>query len=305
MIIPDRYEDWLAQRERQRLQLLAEHEIWEQLESAAQSGEPALFAALRDLPVDTVGALLMDIPARYPLLRRYLPSMASNEVQEFWTGSHGLDLLLQTCGFVRSVRDGFLQYTGRRLSNLPTLDYGCGWGRILRVMLSLVGPENLFGCDPWHKSLEACDGHHIRANIALSDYLPTSLPFPGQQFSLIYAFSVFTHLSERAADAALAACRRHVAPDGLMVVTVRPGAYWDKHAAVFGLPDMEQQKHDHATRGFAFLPHDREAVDGEITYGDTSISPDYIRERWTDWELAGIDRLLQDPTQTIVFLKPR
>ncbi|TCF98175.1 hypothetical protein BZM26_27090 [Paraburkholderia strydomiana] len=74
-------------------------------------------------------------------------------------------------------------------------------------------------------TIEACDGHHIRANIALSECLPTDLPFANCKFNLIYAFSVFTHLSERAATAALTACRKHIYEDGLMaitIVTVRP-----------------------------------------------------------------------------------
>jgi 2-polyprenyl-3-methyl-5-hydroxy-6-metoxy-1,4-benzoquinol methylase len=305
MKVHDKYQDWLEARDRQRIAFFLEHDVFERLEKIAQASESDLFAALRRLPVDTVGALLMEIPDQYPALRKYLPSMAPNAVQDLWTGSHGLELLAQTCGFVRSVREGYFTHTGRPLANVPTLDFGCGWGRILRVMLALVGPENLFGCDPWIKSLEACDGHNIRANIALSEYLPVDLPFPGRKFTLIYAFSVYTHLSEKAMNIALAASRKHIADDGLMVITIRPAQYWDRHSVAYGVSDVEQQKRDHAERGFAFIPHDREAVGDEITYGDTSVSTDYIEKHWKDWQLVGTDRLLLDPTQTIVFLKPR
>src|SRR4029077_744564 len=45
---------------------------------------------------------------------------------------------------------------------------------------------------------------------------------------LIYAFSVFTHLSERAAIMALTTLRRYVARGGLFVITIRPKEYWDQ-----------------------------------------------------------------------------
>jgi len=304
MKIPATYDAWIDARNQSHIELFVEQDVLTSLEHAAQQSESQLFQALRAYPVDVVGALLMNIPLQYPALRRYLPSMATKEVQLFWTGAHGLALLLQSCAFVRAVKDGFLRYTGNQLDGLPILDYGCGWGRLLRLMLAVSGPEHLFGCDPWHKSLEVCDANHMRANIALSDYLPTDLPFPGRKFSLIYAFSVFTHLSERAAGAALSACRKHIADNGVMVITIRPASYWDKDTEVSGTPKAEELKRIHTEKGFAFVPHAREAVDGDITYGDTSISPDYIRREWTDWELLGTDRVLQDPNQTIVFLRP-
>lgn len=304
MNIPATYDAWVAARNQQAIESFLGREIFDHLEGAAQNSETDLFVALRAYPVDVVGALLMGIPPDYPTLRKYLPRMSSAEVQTHWTGSHGLPLLLQSTAFVRAIRDGFHRYTGQPLEGHPVLDYGCGWGRLLRLMLAFAGPENLFGCDPWHKSLEVCDGDHIRANVALSDYLPNELPFPGKKFSLIYAFSVFTHLSERATSAALSACRKHINEDGLMAITVRPPSYWDRDPVVAGTSRVEQLKRAHAEVGFAFTPHDREAIDGDITYGDTSISLDYMRQHWTDWKVVGSDRIIQDPTQTIVFLKP-
>ncbi|MFM0705112.1 class I SAM-dependent methyltransferase [Paraburkholderia sediminicola] len=305
MSIPNTYESWIDALNQQRLNNFLGQDVYEDLEKVAKISESALFDALRSRSVDVVGAMLMNIPEQYTTLRKYLPTMASPQVQKHWTGDHGVPLLLQSCAFVRAVREGFHLHTNRPLDGLSVLDYGCGWGRLLRLMLAVTGPENLFGCDPWYKSLEVCDGDRIRANIALSDYLPTDLPFPGRKFSLIYAFSVFTHLSERAATAALSACRKHIADDGMMAITIRPPNYWDHDPTVVRLRKNEGLKREHALKGFAFFPHDREAVDGDITYGDTSISVDFINRRWGDWEVVGTERLLQDVMQTIVFLKPR
>jgi 2-polyprenyl-3-methyl-5-hydroxy-6-metoxy-1,4-benzoquinol methylase len=305
MDIPATYEAWIDARDQKMINVFVEDEVFVDLEQAARKSEAELFSALRTHPIDVVGALLMGIPEQYTSLKRYLPRMASKEVQNHWTGSSGLTLLVQSCAFVRAVREGFLRHTGRPLDGLPVLDYGCGWGRLLRIMLAVTGPENLFGCDPWRKSLEACDGDHVRANIAQSDYLPANLPFIDRTFPFIYAFSVFTHLSERAATAALSACRKHIAEDGLMAITIRPPSYWDHDPVVVRAGKSEELKCQHARKGFAFLPHDREPVGGDITYGDTSMSVDFINSRWPAWEVVGTDRILHDPGQTIAFLKPR
>ena len=49
---------------------------------------------------------------------------------------------------------------------------------------------------------------------------PTGLP--SGSFDLIYAYSVFSHLSEPASDAWVSEFRRLLAPGGLLVITTRP-----------------------------------------------------------------------------------
>ena len=63
-------------------------------------------------------------------------------------------------------------------------------------------------------------------------------------------------------------------------------------------------KRAHRERGFAYTPHNRPPIDGDITYGDTSMTVDFIRERWLGWEVTGVDYNLQDPFQLLVYLRP-
>jgi len=69
--------------------------------------------------------------------------------------------------------------------------------------------------------------------------------------------------------------------------------------------NAQTMKSRHVEGGFAFIPHHREPIDGDITYGDTSISFDYIRRNWTDWRLVGYDFNNSDPNQLIAFLLPQ
>ena len=88
----------------------------------------------------------------------------------------------------------------------------------------------------------------------LSDFLPTHLPDGEDKFDLIYAFSVFTHLSERAFRVAPAALRNYVRADGLLAITIRPVEYW-QFAVYVGSAEAARLEHRHRTNGIAFYPH--------------------------------------------------
>jgi hypothetical protein len=47
---------------------------------------PGLF---RNIPLDVFGKLLLDVPERFPNIKKFFPAMASDRVQDPWTGSHG------------------------------------------------------------------------------------------------------------------------------------------------------------------------------------------------------------------------
>ena len=135
--------------------------------------------------------------------------------------------------------------------------------------------------------------------------VPRDLPFEGVTFDVVYAFSVLTHLSERTAAAVLRAIRRRIAPGGLLALTVRPLEYWSVQPWFPEGTTAADMRALHQTQGFAFIPHHREPVEGEATFGDTSVSLEYIRRQWTEWTLAGHAVNDEDPYQLVVFLKPR
>jgi hypothetical protein len=122
---------------------------------------------------------------------------------------------------------------------------------------------------------------------------------------LIYAFSVFTHLSDRATRQALATLRNYVNDNGLCVITIRPREYWDMAAASGNLVDCNLMKQQHDGQGFAFTPLNLPPVDGDITYGDTSMTFRWLAENIPEWKIARYDHTLDDPLQVIVYLRPR
>ena len=183
--------------------------------------------SLRRLGLEDFGELLASMPnPELPNLSRILPAMASIEVQTNWTGAHGMTLLKQTSNFVRSAAYNFTRLTGRPLEGARVLDFGCGYGRIARLMYYFSDPESFMGVDPWDRSIELCHQAGFGDNFRQSDYLPKTLPVGDIKFDLIYAFSVFTHLSSRATRQALNTLRNYVHHDGVLLITIRPVEYW-------------------------------------------------------------------------------
>jgi len=268
------------------------------------SGEE-IQSKMRRLCLDEFAEVLLNMPnSQYPNISSCLPEMASDEVQNNWTGSCGYTLLHQSLTFVRATWHSYERMTGRKLDTAKILDYGCGYGRLLRLMMYFANNDHLFGCDPWEKSIELCRESGIKCDLQVTDYLPLALPYPNGNFDLIYAFSVFTHTSLRATTTALAALSKIIRPDGVLVITIRPVEYWDYHQ---NLSDTERKslKNNHDHTGFSFRPHNRQSVDGDITYGDTSISLEFIEKNFSDWKILDSERTLDDPYQRIVYLQHR
>ena len=165
-----------------------------------------------------------------------------------------------------------------------------------------VNADRLAGCDPWDRSITLCREAGLKCRLDVTDYLPTQLPYEPRSIDLAFAFSVFTHTSLRASRTALSALRKCISYNGVLAITIRPVEYWDYDERWAAQRDA--LKSAHRSEGFAFMPHGREAVDGDITYGDTSMTFEFLSGIAEGWQIVGYDRTLSDPYQIIVFLRP-
>jgi SAM-dependent methyltransferase len=274
-------------------------------DAGMDSRDKALAALRSRLGLDDFGEFLISLPhPDYPRLSALLPSMASEEIQRRWTGNSGLDLLRQSCNFVRSVAYNHVRHTGRLLDGARILDFGCGYGRIARLMYYFTGEAELFGVDPWDRSIALCRDHGLGETFMQSDDLPRSLPTDDRKFDLIYAFSVFTHLSMRTAKLCMATLRDRLRDDGLLVVTIRPMEYWHADPRTRQDGSLEEKLATHRREGFVFRPEPgRAPVEGEVTFGDTSMSLDWLAANFPGVRIVGVDRCIEDGLQIYVFLK--
>ena len=98
------------------------------------------------------------------------------------------------------------------------LDFGCGYGRILRHFIRAAPGAELWGCDIHRPSIEWLERTlSPPLNVFVSAEEPP-LPQPAGSFDLVYAISVFTHMTEEW-SAWLLELRRLLTEDGLLIVT--------------------------------------------------------------------------------------
>jgi SAM-dependent methyltransferase len=127
--------------------------------------------------------------------------------------------------FLRSGRLGsealvdILAKQGKTLNEFKTvLDFGCGCGRVLRHLSGLPGTA-LHGTDPNRWAIQWCEKHLPFAQFKVCSLEPP-LPYPDDLFDLIYAFSIFTHLTEPLQARWMDELRRVLAPGGHLILTV-------------------------------------------------------------------------------------
>lgn len=275
-------------------------------EQAVSGSVNSVLQILRRLCFSEFNEFFTHLPSEeYPALSRLLPAMSSDAVQVSWTGGSGNSMLYATIDFVRIINIQFNEICRRPMHNIRILDYGCGYGRLIRAMYYFTNPENIYGVDPWDKSIDICQNDRLLGRILQSDYLPVELPIPDQFFDLIYAFSVFTHTSLKATKSALAVLRKHITPGGLLILTTRPIEYWNLmekgNEPGFSIDDQITQHND---VGFSYFGSSwNMPADGESIFGHTSMTPEWIMQNFPEWNIRSYDKGM-DQHQLIFILTP-
>lgn len=157
--------------------------------------------------------------AAAPESRDDLPPFPPAEVQE---RLHGTTFERAMSGAL-ALRHFTLRYVRRVLETpvapeMKLLDFGCGWGRLLRVFLKEFRAENLFGTDVDPEVIRLARELLPEVRFARNDRLPP-LPYPDASFDVVIANSVFSHLAERNFLLWMEELRRVLKPGRALVFT--------------------------------------------------------------------------------------
>lgn len=106
------------------------------------------------------------------------------------------------------------------------LDFGCGVGRIMRHWKGTDGPR-FHGTDYNPRLIEWCRGNLRFARFGVNT-LDGPLAYDSDSFGLVYAFSVFTHLTEPLQKHWMGELGRVLRPGGFLYLTVHGEHYMDK-----------------------------------------------------------------------------
>jgi len=277
-----------------------------------------LISSLRDPVVEAVS-----MPA-FPPLRH----------QTDTHGTGGRSALEEAARFV-AVVDQYAVREGRPVGeSTRVLDFGCGWGRMLRFFLNRVDSQNLYGIDVRDESVDMARQLNPFARFVRTEALPPT-SFADGFFDLIFAYSVFSHLSEAVSRAWIAELARVMKPGGLAIVTTQGSGFldlveslsaraglWRLRLAVgrwIGRPRNEEWLRT-LRDGFGDIAAARRRLaDGQFVhaptgggsglaasfYGESVIPRSYVAREWTDLELVEfIDDPRRLPQEVIVLRKP-
>jgi len=106
------------------------------------------------------------------------------------------------------------------------LDFGCGCGRMLRWWKDLPA-ESIHGCDYNSELVRWCNGHLDFVEARATELSPP-LPYEAQRFDLLYALSIFTHLTTDLAERWLSEMHRVLRPGGILWFTTHGRSLTDR-----------------------------------------------------------------------------
>lgn len=113
-----------------------------------------------------------------------------------------------------------LEEAGAKTAALDrVLDFGCGAARVLRFLPRNPGTSEFWGVDVNASMITWCQQHLSPPLFFATSTTAPHLPFEDNYFDLVYAFSVFTHISDLA-DAWLLELRRVLRKGGYALITI-------------------------------------------------------------------------------------
>lgn len=245
----------------------------------------------------------IDYERDYPTIGK----MVSKERQLKWTGWSGHKLAKQTYDFVNLMMLHAYRLGLKTDLSMKVLDYGCGWGRMLRMMPYFTSPENIYGCDPTKMSIQLCQDYNVPGHHAMIETRPTQLPFGTTKFDLIFAYSVFTHMNADVAQNAMRLFRERITDKGLVCVTYRPRRYWLGRPSGGNISEQRRNKllSSHDNTGYAFISYKDNKHGGPTDWGDSSFTLDYMAKNWPGWDIIFSDVTDSGPLQNLLFLRPK
>ena len=151
-----------------------------------------------------------------------LPSLPTDEVQITYTAQTGYGNLREAFEFYKYASLwGTMGVTQPKI-----LDFGGGWGRISRFFLRDTRPENIYIADTAPLAIEALRNTGNPCRIILNTPRPPIVGLPGS-LDLVYAYSVFSHLSEEYFQLWVDYSFERLRPGGHIVFTTRGQMFID------------------------------------------------------------------------------
>jgi SAM-dependent methyltransferase len=230
-----------------------------------------------------------------------MPGFPSDEVQRAFVGLAGTDTIMEAWRFYSLMADRRKRYGLGLGSHSYVLDFGCGWGRLARMFLRDVPGSHIYLADTWDRPLDVCRETGVPGRRVRVPQMPPS-PLPSDHFDLVFAYSVFSHLSPMAHLAWRTELARCIKPGGLAFITTQPRWFFDECRRYREHPELRSQRwHEKLAKSFVDydaacasydrgeflfvgndpLPDDPPEL-GPDFYGEAVVPAEYFEKTWGD-----------------------
>jgi len=224
-----------------------------------------------------------------------IPDLPPDEVQVRFTGRQGAENLQHAFDFYKFV---IAHLPDLAMDKYDILDFGGGWGRVLRFFLREFQAERLIMVDCLTEAVECARSLNSPFNIIHSHVNPP-LQLTEGSIGLCYAFSVFSHLAEQQCCNWLRHFANLIIPRGKLFLTTRGKSQIDylevldqtdsPNPLLKLLPRPEIIRDLYEKGAFQFYPA---AGGGELTqdfYGETWIPREWMEERYISLGFSACD----------------
>jgi SAM-dependent methyltransferase len=217
------------------------------------------------------------------------PPLPDEAFQRSWVGSSGISAFHEGGAFCSHALD-ILRARGVPRANIGrVLDFGCGWGRIYRLLLRNCDEGSLVGVD-----LDPSCVQHCREAMPYGFFhecrRTPPLGFADGAFDVVTAYSVFSHLSEPAFLSWLKELNRILRLGGMLFFTTLKEAHiavWESktseiaHGAALAAAEFNALGWRERARsgGFLFVPTGGGGPREATFYGEAIVSQPYVERR--------------------------
>ena len=220
-----------------------------------------------------------------------VPRFPPEEIQKQFVGASYEHALYEAYLFYRHIKE-YAQNLGVPLNKeSKVLDFGCGWGRIIRFLFKDASDQNLLGIDVDPAMITLCN-----ETLGRGIYKTASPHPPDNSLDIIFAYSVFSHLSEATAENWVKEFSRVLRPGGIFIATTQARYFLDfcqqfqEHPELIqtgwhktlsqAFPDIHRAISDYENGKFVHSPTGAGDVRNSSFYGETVIPRTYIENHY-------------------------
>lgn len=168
------------------------------------------------------------------------------------------------------------------------LDFGCGYGRVLRALRAGYPDATITACDLMQEAIDFCADTFNAIPVKGHDDL-TKIVLP-EKYDVIWVGSVFTHLPVERWGTLLMFFKENLAPNGLLVFTIHGRtALWvfENHTlnkSHMNEEDFSKVKKNYKSSGYSFYNYSNRHVNSlsnmEIEVAENAYGLSFTRPDW-------------------------